>query len=71
MSIHESSNGQLPVRKSGKLPFPCVVCVGVVYDSSLFSGLTSSRSALHLRESGIAPYSDAPTALCDSTSGEH
>jgi len=33
---------------------PCGVGVSVVHDSSLFSGLASSCSSLHLQESGIA-----------------
>ena len=33
--------------------------------------LLSSPPSPRLRESGAAPYTDAPAALCGSVSGEH
>jgi len=39
-------------------------------DSSLFSSLMRSRSSVHLYESRVAHFSDAPTALCNSVSGK-
>ena len=49
---------------------PCGVGVSAEHDSSLFSGLASSRSSVHLQESGIVHNSGALTGLCSSVSGK-
>jgi len=52
------------------LSLPHGVCISMVHDSYLFGGLTSSRSTLHLCESGIVHYADALMALRNCISVE-
>jgi len=57
------------VQKSEELS-PCLIAQHGAQQFSLrYASVVSLLPCLH--ESGAAPYSDAPTALCDSVSGEH
>ena len=70
-SVCESSTGQIPVADVQRAVTPLVAFIAHVHDTSLFSGLASSHSSLHQCESSVAHYSDVPTALCNSVSGDH